>query len=284
MGRPADRAEKADPHDVDNAARGHLVRGLSRGFGGAIVFALPVFMTMEMWYLGLSMDRSRLVLLLLFNIPVLVFISHYSGFERTFAWRDDLRDAMIACGMGLAASTLVLLLFGVIGPGRPVGEIIGKIAVQVVPASLGALLARSTFGDRSQRNDSETYFGEVSLMAAGALFLSFNTAPTDEIRIIAYKMTAWHACALVMVSIALMHAFVFAASFRGGTELSAETPWWSAFVRFTLVGYIVSVAISLYVLWTFGSLDDHSFGAGLMVVVVLAFPAAIGAAAARLIL
>ncbi len=261
-----------------------LVRELSRAFGGAIIFALPVFMTMEMWELGMHMDRLRLVLLLIVNVPVLVFLSHYAGFERTFEWQADVRDAAIAYGVGILAAAVLLTIFGVIGHGSP-DDIIGKLAIQAVPASLGALLARSTFGGNSRRREEdESYFSELGLMAVGALFLGFNVAPTEEIVLISYKMTPWHACALIVFSIALMHAFVFASAFRGGSELSPETPWWSALIRFTVVGYVIALAISAYVLWTFGSLEGHGLLESVMAILVLAFPAAIGAAAARLIL
>lgn len=282
MARTASRSPS--PGTAGAEGHGHVVRGLSRAFGGAILFALPVFMTMEMWELGVHMDRLRLILLLLVNVPLLVFLSHYSGFEETFEWWDDLRDVAIAYGIGILAAAVILTLFGVIGPGRAPADIIGKIALQSVPASLGALLARSTFGDRTMRGDRETYFGELCLMAVGALFLSFNTAPTEEIRLISYKMTAWHAVALMVFSIGLMHAFVFASAFKGGTKLSPGTPWWSAVVRLTLPGYAVALAISTFVLWAFGSLDSHELTGALMAIVVLAFPAAIGAAAARLII
>ncbi len=270
-----------------NEANGlwQLVRELSRAFGGAIIFALPVFMTMEMWELGMHMDRLRLVLLLVINVPVLVFLSHYAGFERTFEWRADVRDAAIAYGVGILAAAVLLTIFGVIGHDRSLGEVVGKLAVQAVPASLGALLARSTFGGNSQRReDDESYFGELSLMAVGALFLSFNVAPTEEVVLISYKMTPWHAAILIVFSIALMHAFVFASAFRGGSELSPDTPWWSALIRFTVVGYVIALVISAYVLWTFGSLEGHGVLESAKAILVLAFPAAIGAAAARLIL
>jgi uncharacterized membrane protein len=55
-------------------------------------------------------------------------------------------------------------------------------------------------------------------------------------------------------------------------------------LRFTAVGYAIALAISCYVLWTFGRFDGLSFSTALGVLVVLGFPAAIGAAAARLIL
>ena len=58
--------------------------------------------------------------------------------------------------------------------------------------------------------EDETYAGELFLMAVGALFLGFNVAPTDEMMLISYQMTEWHALGLLCLSIALMHGFVFA--------------------------------------------------------------------------
>ena len=56
------------------------------------------------------------------------------------------------------------------------------------------------------------------------------------------------------------------------------------FLRYTVVGYALCLLISLYMLWTFGRTTGLSLEAIVMATVVLAFPAAIGAAAARLIL
>jgi len=46
----------------------------------------------------------------------------------------------------------------------------------------------------------------------------------------------------------------------------------------------VALAISAYVLWTFGRLDDTAWAERAAAVLVLGFPASVGAAAARLIL
>jgi uncharacterized membrane protein len=51
-----------------------------------------------------------------------------------------------------------------------------------------------------------------------------------------------------------------------------------------MVAYALALLVSLYVLWSFGRSDGLAFGELLMQTVVLGFPAAIGAAAARLIL
>src|SRR3546814_1733572 len=80
-----------------------------------------------------------------------------------------------------------------------------------------------------------------------------------------------------------LHGFVYALEFHGGEGPRPEgVPWWSPFLRFTAPGYVLSLLISLYVLWTFGRVDDLGATQIVMVTVVLGFPAAVGAASARL--
>ena len=261
--------------------------GLARAFGGAIIFSLPLLMTMEMWYLGFSIDPLRLALLILVFFPFLVALSHYSGFEDTPGWRDDLLDAFVAYAVGFISSGLVLLLFGVLEFGMSLAEVIGKVSLQAVPASIGALLAHSQFGghkEEQQAGEIETYQGEMFLMMVGALFLGFNVAPTEEIVLISYQMTEWHAIILIILSLVIMHAFVYAVEFKGQGSIPPEVSFGSVFLRFTIVGYVLSLIISFYILWTFGQIEGMSAAQILRAVLVLGFPAAVGAAAARLIL
>jgi hypothetical protein len=69
-----------------------FVIGLARAFGGALIFSMPIFMTMEMWQLGFAAERMRIAMLVVLIIPVLVGLSHYCGFEPTFDWQDDVVD------------------------------------------------------------------------------------------------------------------------------------------------------------------------------------------------
>ncbi|UUP16767.1 TIGR02587 family membrane protein [Nitratireductor thuwali] len=285
----ASRDAASQERQADLAGRRKILLGLGRGFGGALVFGLPMLMTMEMWWLGFYMDRFRLALLLVMNMPLLVLLSHHSGFEPTSSWYDDLRDMAIAYGIGILVSLVVLATFGIITYRMPVDEIVGKVALQAVPASIGAVLGRSQLGgsemEPAQETEQVNYASELFIMAVGALFLSLNVAPTEEMVLISYHMTQWHALMLMVLSIVLMHMFVYALEFRG-TEpsLPADTPLWSAFLRFTVTGYAIALLISLYVLWTFGRTDGAALMQVAMAAIVLGFPAAIGAAAARLIL
>jgi len=274
------------PVPISRTETRKLLRDTGRAAGGALIFSIPMLMTMEMWWLGFYMDRLRLALLIALTIPLLMELSHQVGFKHTRNWREDFLDALFACGIGASVSAIILFAFGVLDAGMSGHEIVGKIAIQTVPAAIGALLARSQLGTGRDKvgEKKETYWGELFLMAVGALFLGFNVAPTEEMILISYGMTAWHGIGLIALSLVLMHGFVFAVEFKGGSELSPDTPWWSAFLRFTLPGYALAAVISLYVLWSFGRMDGNSPDQVVMAMLVLAFPSSIGAAAARLIL
>ncbi|MDO8901643.1 MAG: TIGR02587 family membrane protein [Phenylobacterium sp.] len=264
-----------------------FLRGLGRAFAGALIFALPMLMTMEMWWLGFYMEPLRLALLLALTVPMLVGLSRFGGMRPTARLRDDVADALVVLLVAALAAAVTLSIFGILTLGMSAREIIGKIVLQTVPGSFGAMLARSQLGgepERERQKAQPTYWGELFLMAAGALFLSFNMAPTEEMVLIAYKMSAWQSVVLALVSLGLMHAFVYALNFRGGSRRPAHVPAWSVFVRLTVVGYVIVLAVSLFSLWVFGRTDGDGLKEIISATIVLGFPGAIGAASARLLL
>jgi putative integral membrane protein (TIGR02587 family) len=260
--------------------------GLARAVGGAILFNLPLWMTMEMWWLGFTMSRWRLILLILLNIPLLIFLSYYSGFEDTVSRKEDVVDAFVALAVAVITSAAMLALLDVISPAMSPHEIIGKIAVQTVPASIGALLAQSILGQQpeARKRRQINYRGGLFLMGVGALFVAWNVAPTEEIVKIAFAITPLHGLLIVVVSLVIIHAFMFALEFRGEPDIPEHMTFSQLFLRETVVGYAIAILLSAYVLWSFGRLDGMAFLPTLHSTIVLALPAAIGAAAARLIL
>lgn len=263
-----------------------FIVGVARAFGGAILFSLPLVMTMEMWSLGFYMDRFRLALLLLVLIPLLIRLSYHAGFEPTFDWKNDVLDAFVALAVGFISGATLLVAVGILTTDVSLPAAVGMVSLQAVPASVGAMLAQAQFGktEDEKQDKPTTYWDELFLMAAGALFLALNVAPTEEMILIGYKLTEWQAIALLGLSLVLMHAFVYAVEFRGESEIPAGTPQYSVFLRFTVVGYSVAFIVSAYVLWTFGRTDGLSLAEFMIVCIVLSFPASIGSAAARLIL
>lgn len=266
---------------------------LARAFGGAIIFSFPILMTMEMWWLGFYMNPLRLALFMFLAIPLLVGLSFYGGFEDTSSVKDDLLDTFVAYAVGFAAAALMLLLFAIITPGMSADEIIGKVAVQAVAGSIGAMFAQNLLGAGAGEGESEgdrkkrsaQYGGQLFLMAVGAVFFSMSLASTEEMVLIAHKMTEWHTVALALVTMVMMYAFVYAVEFRGQEpSIPPGSPFWSVFLRFTVAGYAIALVISLYVLWTFGRTEAMAIEEIIKAMIVLGFPAALGASTSRLAL
>ncbi len=267
-----------DPHLERN-----YLRDLGRAFAGALVFSIPLLMTMEMWEAGVAMAPWRLLLFVGSGLPLLYGLAYYAGFSNRRGLLNDLLDTAVALAVGFITASILLILFGVVDWNASPREALGMVAIQAVPGALGALLARKQLsgGDKGDTDeDQASYMGELFLMSAGALFFALNIAPTEEMILIAYKTTAVHALGLIALSVLLLHLIVFRAGFAGQEE--ADRPL-EAFLYFTLPGYAIALGISLFVLFVFGRTDGHSIDGVLHTMIVLGFPAAIGAAAARLL-
>ena len=108
-----------------------------------------------------------------------------------------------------------------------------------------------------------------------------NVAPTEEMVLISYMMSPWQTLGLIVLSLGVLHAIVYTLGFAG--QHPHERPW-LAFIHFTVPGYVLVLAVGLYVQWTFGHVEGHGAAPLLATTVVLAFPGAIGAGAARLLI
>lgn len=263
-------------------------RQLGRAFCGALLFVIPLLMTMEMWTLGFTMDRGRLLIFMAAAIPLLYALSHYAGISRSRAPLSDLLDTGVALAVGFLTAAAVLLLFGVITVETTLADATGQIAIQAVGGAIGALLARRQLSGRGDDAEDESpgqeeegsYLGELFLMAVGALFLALNLAPTEEMILIGYMASPWHALAILVASLGLLHAIVFTAGFAG--QAAHDRPF-RAFCHFTLPGYAIALAVSLFTLWVFERTMGEDLAGVVNAAVVLAVPASIGAAAARLL-
>lgn len=284
-----DAPPRGTPRDNLPGADDNMWIDLGRAFAGALIFSISLLMTMETWRLGFYMARGRLALFVIINLALLVGLAHYRGFHKTLTLRQAVVDAFVGYAVGVITGALFLMLFGVIEWGMSADEIVGMVAMQAISSSIGALLARGQLGgdqeeDSTQEERQTPYWAEIFLMVVGALFVAYTVAPTEEMMLIGYRMTPWHGIAAVLVSLIIMHAFVYLVEFRGQESAPEGTSPWRLFVSFTVVGYLAVFLTSLYLLWTFGRTDGVDFSMVVMYGVVLSVPGALGAAAARLIL
>ncbi len=269
---------------IQDAARADdsaYLRDLGRAFGGALLFSLPLLMTMEMWALGFSAEPERRLVFLLAALPVLFGLAHYAGFSARRGLVNTALDTLVALAVGFVTAAALLLIFNVLDFSSPASAV-GQMSLQAAPAALGALAARRQLsGDPDEGDEDEaSYPGELFLMLVGALYFALNLAPTEEMRLIAYMASPLGALGVLVLSVVLLHLIVFEAGFAGQEQ--AETPI-RAFFDFTLPGYALCLLASLAMLWVFGGADGHGLQALMANVIILAFPAAIGAAAARLL-
>jgi putative integral membrane protein (TIGR02587 family) len=247
-------------------------------------------MTEEMWEIGATIPPVRILALLVGALPLLVGLSHIAGFEETLSLVDDTLDAFVALGIGLAASAFLLWITGALTPGIPLDAGIRMVALQGVPAAIGALLARSQLHasqaeEREERRRREASYGaELFTMVIGSLFLALNIAPTEEVVMIAVRLDEWRLLGLVMLSLVAMHAFAYSLEFRGQAGRPAGASHLALVLRFTAPGYVLGLLVSAAVLWVFGRTQGLVLEPLVGIIVVLGFPAALGAAAARLVL
>ena len=268
-----------------------LVAGV-RAMAGAVLLGLPLLMTMEMWSLGFTMRPERLALLLALTFPLLAGLAYFGGFRSNVGLKDSLIDAGVAFLLGTVAAAVVLAAFGVLDSDSSIREIVGTLALEAVPAGMGAALARSQLGagDEDDKDDDEghweeSYGGELFLMVAGALFFAFNVAPTDEVTVVAiHQGNPYFALGMALASVLVLHGFVYTLGFKGSHDPEAGRSKSFAFFRLTLPGYVLVLLTCALVLWMFGRLDGLGFDQALHRTIVLGLPGSVGAATARLVL
>lgn len=259
-------------------------RGLGRAFVGALLFALPLFMTMEMWEVGAAGDHIRIAALLAVTFPLLVGLSYFAGFEHAFGLVDHLLDAFAAFAVAAVTSAAALALFGVFSSTHSLAGVAGKLAIVTFPAAIGALLADKQLGRKAADvdNESRRYGVRLFLMLVGALFVALNVAPTEEMVLIAYQISSLQAALLALVSLTLLHTLLFWVDFaRRKTPRRRE--FWSVLLRLSFAGYAICALASFFLLWVFGRTDGVAAPELTEYVVVLSFAAALGAGLAHVV-
>lgn len=287
------KSKNAADTPKENPYREFLI-GLARAFAGAIIFSFSIVMTSEMWWLGFTMERHRLAIFILLSIPTLILLAYFIGFKKSANLKDAAVSAFVASCVGYFTAALLLFIFGVIDFGMSLNEVLGKITLQGFTATFGALFAQSQLGTRDDEKNKDaekgeererSYLAEIFLMSVGAVFLAMNPAATIEMPLLSYKMVLWQFVAVAVLTLFLMHGFVYSFKFRGQSgRIPENANFWRLFFQYTVVGYAVALTVAAYSLWAFGSFDGLSITQMIKVTLVLGFPAGLGAAASRIIL
>lgn len=267
-----------------------------RAFGSAFLFGVPLLYTLEMWDLGASLQAPRLLTLLVLAFGLNTVLSYFGGIHQGHTLRASLEGALDALAVGVLAALAVLLILNRIHLDDPLTAVVGRVAVQSVPLSLGASIANALFSQRSG-NDPEAgeqeqkpsawrvTFNDVGATMAGGLFVGFSIAPTDEVWLIASELRLGHQLALIAFSLLITYLIVFESAFSARRVKSDNEVLFQQPFTETVMAYATSLLLSgiILVLLQQLSLADP-FAHSLNKVLVLGLPVTIGGAAGRLVL
>lgn len=274
---------------------------LQRGVTGGFLVGIPLIFTMETWWIGESVSMPRALLFLVTAYVINLGFVAFAGFHRREAGSHrPFGDALEATAVAIVATTVTLALLHQLRPGQPLDVIVGRIAVDTLPVSLGVSIANHILAPRETRLGAEDgtddggdggettarlnpIVRDVGAAFAGALFLSLNIAPTEEVPMLATEVPTLLLVAVIIFSLLVSYAIVFAAGF-GGQESRLATP--GLFQRpltETVLAYMVSLVTCVVILWLFGQIDRRTDPyMAYAQLVLLGLPASIGAAAGRL--
>jgi putative integral membrane protein (TIGR02587 family) len=273
----------------------NLLRGLTGGF----LVGIPLIYTMEAWWIGETVSMPHaLGFVAVAYIVNLGFVT-VTGFRgQRPGSRHAATEALEATGLAVTVALVTLALLHQIHTELPLDVVVGRIAVEMLPISLGVSVAHLILAPRENRlGDGATENGNtepdsprwqafvLDLGAAftGALFLSLSIAPTEEVLMLATEVPPLYLALVMLFSLALTYGIVFEAEFRG-RERRRQTP--GPFQRpatETVLAYLAALVTCVGVLGLYGQIDvGDDWFVVYSQVVVLGLPAAIGAAAGRL--
>jgi putative integral membrane protein (TIGR02587 family) len=254
-----------------------------RGVSGGVILGLPLVYTQEVWLHGATLPHVVILGLLVVSFGLNLSLSRFVGFEPGRTHRP-LEDAVVGFGSSFLLSAALLFLLHRIEISMPTHNIVGIIALSSIPTSLGFALgnALAPEGGGEGADELKGHAGELLAAAAGAVVLSLNIAPTEEPILLAYQLDPVRLVAVIAVSVALSFLIVFYAEFGGKQSRRLSPGWFQSPVIETALAYLVAFCVAALLLASFGEIDGLD-GASLAEVVVLSFPASMGAALGRLL-
>jgi len=269
----------------------------AHGASGGFLFGIPLLYTMEFWFGGPRISMLHALILLVLSIGLsLVFVATI-GFREAepLGWKAIVAETVDAIGISLVVTVVTLFMLGKVDFTTPLDAALGRIALELLPVSLGVAIANhilphqeDRMGDEEDRQagkapSSSATVRDVVASAGGALLISLNIAPTDEVKMLAAELSELRLVGLIVFSLLISYMIVFEAEFRN-QQARLESPGiLQRPLTETIVSYLIALLVCAGTLWLVGSIGpETAIGTILAMTVVLALPGAIGAAAGRL--
>jgi putative integral membrane protein (TIGR02587 family) len=289
-------ALKASIHNPWRQELNNLVRGISGGF----LFGIPLLYTMEVWWIGSSVEPPRLLIAIALTFTIVFLLNQTTGFRNVadIYIRDAVIDSVEAIALGIFCTSCVLVLFQEITLDTPLGEALGKLIYESVPFALGVALSNQLLKDESdekqeQPKEHKKHTGrnkqlngtvaDVGATLIGGIIIAFSIAPTDEVPMLAASTSGPWLLGLVLASLLISYAIVFAANFSNQSKRRQQKGIFQDPFSETVISYLVSLIAAALMLWFFDKLNlSDPWSIWLRYTLILGLPTTVGGAAGRL--
>jgi putative integral membrane protein (TIGR02587 family) len=302
MPRGHSRARAARHDDVDRWGLRREVQDLLVAITGGAIVGMPLLYTMEMWLHGTLLGPRKQLGLLLAILLVNLLFSIVSGFRHEYGIASALLESVTAVGIGLVFSALILWLVGEISAQTAWGELTGKVLFETCAVSIGVSAAdahvRGKRRDGSDEKESEPPppeqaeleswqlrqdIRDISATLMGSVLFAINIGPTEEVLLIAGRLTPAQLAGIVLSSLLLCYVILYASGIKEHPvhipSLLQSPP------AETILTYALSLGVALTLLGGLGEPESMGSVNNLVAAtVVLGLPAAVGGAAGRIAL
>jgi len=268
---------------------------LMRGIAGAFLFGAPFLYTMEVWWKGNFTAPPRMLLILGIAYLALVLLNIKGGFraEQPRSRVQILVESAEGLAIALFTAAFSLALLGILRFETGVDAGLGRVITLSLPFAIGVgiannLLLRTDDSDSGPTRDRPQHPWRSTLSDAGAALLgaivvASSIAPTDEIPMIASSLSPVRLLLIMASSLLLSYIIVFEANFGAQQQRRSHRGFFQSPVSETLAAYLISLAISMLMLWLFQVVRvSDPVNQWVSYIIVLGLPATIGGAAGRL--
>ncbi len=274
-----------------------------RAISGAFLFGVPLLYTMEIWWIGNYTSPPRMLAALGITYFALLLLCYAAGFrkENSSSLSQALMDSAVGLAIAVVAATLSLAVIGALGFGQGMDTMLGRITMETIPFGIGAGI--SNFLVEQEENESgyekkdikhnhngdsteDAIRGTLSDAGAttlGSVIIAFAIAPTEEVELIAGRLSSPDLLALILVSLLLSYVIVFEGSFASQRKREQQQGIFQHPITETIFSYILSLFMAVLMLWLFQLIStDDVLEKWLSYTLVLGFPATLGGAAGRI--
>lgn len=266
-----------------------------RGITGGLLFSLPMLYTMELWWAGFLATPLQLIIYLMVGMFLLMVYNHYVGIREEHSLWEGFIESIEEMGLGFLVTVFILWITGRITPNMSLDEISGKIIVEAITVAIGISVGKAQLGNdndegnakdesKEEPTNSPHIMRSVNIALCGAILIASNVAPTDEVMVIALEVEVFKLLLIALLSIGIGGGVLYFLNFKGSKDkvFKPKNKW--GVVAGTLIMYAIALSSSAFMLWFFGRFEGLALYGIIAETIVLAFPAALGASAGRLLI